>query len=355
MTVFARCLLVCLIAPAAFADVTLQEAVRVEGSGLLSMGNMTINTTTRISGNKARTDNDMQMKSGMMRMLAGSGPTAQIVRLGQDQMYDLNIKKKRYTQTSFAAQRAEMEKAMAEAEKAQSAQTGAIAGVDEESCEWSPPTSQVERKGEKATIAGMQAERLKITASQSCTDRKTGSVCDFALMLDQWLAPSFPAQQETEAYHRAYAEKLGLGATGSADFAQRAQQSFGRYQGIWTEIGKQLKDVKGYPVRSSFALGIGGPKCQSSAPAAGDQPQRSTSENVGQVLGGALGGALGGMFGKKKAEAEQPAAQAAPPAPATVGNGLVPLMSVSSELISVNMSPVAGDVFEVPADFKLQK
>ena len=353
MKALARLFVLLLITPFAVADVTLQEVVKVEGAGLMSMANMSINTTTRISGNKARIDNDTQMKSGMMRMLAGAGPTAQIVRLDQDQLFDLNLKKKRYTQTSFTEQRAQLEKGMADAKKAQSEQTGASAGVDEEACEWSPPKSNVERNGEKTNVAGMQAERLKITASQSCTDKKTGSVCEFALMLDQWLAPSFPAQAETQAYHRAYAEKLGLGASGSADFAQRAQQSFGRYEGIWTEIGKQLKDVKGYPVRSSFALAIGGPQCQNSAGSgqAGNQPQRSTGENVG----GALGGALGGMFGKKKAETEQPAPNAAPAPPKTIGNGLVPLMSVSSEVVAVDMKALPASSFDVPADFKLQK
>jgi hypothetical protein len=61
------------------------------------------------------------------------------------------------------------------------------------------------------------------------------------------------------------------------------------------------------------------------------------------------------MFGKKKPAEEAPAPNAAPPPPKTIGNGLVPLMSVSSEVVSVNMQSLPATTFDVPADFKLQK
>ena len=64
---------------------------------------------------------------------------------------------------------------------------------------------------------------------------------------------------------------------------------------------------------------------------------------------------MGGMFGKKKAETEQPAPNAAPAPPKTIGNGLVPLMSVSSEVVAVDMKALPAGSFDVPADFKLQK
>jgi hypothetical protein len=57
------------------------------------------------------------------------------------------------------------------------------------------------------------------------------------------------------------------------------------------------------------------------------------------------------MFGKKKPE--EPAVQ--PAAPPTITDGLIPLMTVSSELLSAQMGAVSADQFEVPANFKLAK
>jgi hypothetical protein len=198
----------------------------------------------------------------------------------------------------------------------------------------------VKRTGERASIAGFNAERLTIVATQACTDKKTGQVCEFGLALDQWLAPDFDAGQETLAYQRAYAEKMGFTAAASRDFAERAQSMFGRYQSLLTEIASKTRDVKGHPVKASFSLGVGGPQCQSSQQA---QASGSTSS---PGLGGALGGALGGMFGKKKE------AQPATTPPPTTINGLTALMTVSTELLSVQRNAADPAIFDVPAGYK---
>ena len=63
----------------------------------------------------------------------------------------------------------------------------------------------MKRTGERVLIAGFQAEHVTVTATQSCTNKKTGDVCDFGLALDQCLAPGFEASSETKAYQQAYA------------------------------------------------------------------------------------------------------------------------------------------------------
>jgi hypothetical protein len=119
---------------------------------------------------------------------------------------------------------------------------------------------------------------------------------------------------------------------------------FGRYEGLMKELAAKMKDSKGYPVKASFSLGVGGPQCQSA-----QQSQAASSESSGPTsLGGALGGALGGMFGKKK-QAE-PAPSTTPP-PAVIA-GLTPLMTVSTELVSINRAVTAPQTFEIPADYK---
>lgn len=329
------------------ADVTTQERMSVSGAGLMKMANMSGTTTTTISGNRARTESDLQFESGMMRTFArGVGQTTEIVQLDTDKIIELNAKKKTYTQTTFTERRAQMQKSMEEMQKGQAAQQQSTSGVNEDQCEWSEPKANVVRNGEKATIGGFQAERVVITATQSCKDKKTGDVCDFGLTLDQWYAQGFESSSETLAYQKAYAEKMGLTAGSSRDFAERAQTMFGRYEGIWKKIGTKMADQKGYPVKSSFALGVGGPQCKSS------QNTQAAANTPSPTAGlGALGGALGGMFGGKKKEAAPPPAPTTPPAAAP--DGLTPLMTVSTELVSVSRNAVSPQTFEVPADYKL--
>lgn len=346
-----RILLTCavgaVLAATAHADVVTEERISV--NGLMKMVNMSGTTVTTISGDRARTDSNLQFESGMMRMLArGAGESTEIVRLDQDKLYSLDPRKKTYTETTFAEQREQMQQAMQQMQEGQAAQQQSASGIDESQCEWSEPTADIARTGEKATVAGYEAERVTITAKQSCTNRKTGEVCDFGLSLDQWVAPGFEASAETLAYQRAYAQKLGLGASASPTFAERAESMFGRYQGIWTEVAAKMQDVKGYPVKSSFGLGVGGPQCQSAyEQQATDEP--GVAQRIGGAVGGALGSALGGMFGRKKKE-EAPAQAQTPPA--AMPGGLIPLMTVSTELVSVRQEAVDPQLFEIPPGYK---
>lgn len=327
------------------ADVTIEEKMSVGGAGMMKMMNMSGKTVTVVAGTRARTDSDLTFESGMMRTLArGAGQSSEIVRLDQDTMYSLDTRKKTYTETTFAERRAEMQQAMEQAQKGQASQQQATSGVDESECEWSEPKADVTRTGEKATIAGYNAERVTVMATQSCTNKKTNEVCDFGLMLDQWVAADFKASEEVQNYHKEYAERMGFGATASRDFAERAQSMFGRYEGLWQEVATKMSQIKGHPVKSSFGLGVGGPSCQST-----QETQAEGGPASPPSLGGALGGALGGMFGKKKKEAE-PAP--APVAPQTMPGGLMPLMTVSTELVSVNTGAVDPAVFEIPAGYK---
>jgi len=353
--VFRSHLLMCCVAgvlfgAAAQADVTMQEHMTLSGAGMMKMANMSGTTATTIAGDRARTESNMQFESAMMRTFArgAGGPHVEIVRLDQDKIYSLDPKKKTYSETTFEEMKARMQQAMEQMNKANGSQQQATSGVDESECEWSDPKSEVKRTGEKALIAGFQAEHVTVTASQSCKNKKNGQVCDFTVALDQWVAPGLEASAEVQTYQRAYAEKLGLGTASSRDFAERAQSMFGRYKGIWSELGKQLMtlNLKGYPVKSGFSLGVGGPQCQST-----QQQQAQGGPQSPPSLGGALGGALGGMFKKKQ---DQPQPQAAPP-PATMAGGLMPLMTMSNELVSISRDAAGPQSFEVPADYKKTK
>jgi hypothetical protein len=361
-------ILICTVS-VALADVTVQQRVSIEGAGMMSVANMSGTTKTTIAGERSRTDSDIQLQSRLMRMLAhrAVGPTAEIVRLDQDRIDRLDITRKQYTETTFEELKARLQKALDKSKEGQNPAQENPKPMDDSKCEWLEPKADVKRTGEKATYGGFEAERLTIVASQPCKDKETGTICEVALALDEWLAPKFTAREEEQKFYRAYAQKMGLDPTtegsgggpfGRGDINERAQAMFGRYAGIWNEIRGKTRDVKGYPVKMSFSFAFGGTECrnakgQSSQQASSDDNSASGGGPGG--LAGQMAGKLGSLFHKKKDDSQGDTAPSSPgtAAPAvTLPNGLVPIVTMTSELISVSTDSVSSASFDVPPDFK---
>ena len=374
------CLLGCLLslgAQIASADVTTVQRLSIDGVGGMQIANMSGTTTTIISGERSRTQTDLQLQSKIVQMFArgAGGAHVDIVRLDLERIDHLDIAKKEYTETSLKQLREQLHGATAAAAGAPHREEPKPTTIDDSQCEWSDPKAEVKRTGEKATLAGFDAERLTITASQACKDKQSGQVCEFALSLDEWLAPHYAASAEAQKYHHAYAQKMGLAAAApgreSRDIAERAQSMFGRYQGIWSQIAAKTKDIKGYPIKTTFAFAVGGPQCQSaqtsnSTTAAADTSAPSQPAGPAAAVG-QIGDKLAGLFHKKPANpppadaggaSNSSTASAGPSAPAAVAaaaplpDGLVPVITLSSELVSVSTAAVDPSLFEVPADFK---
>jgi hypothetical protein len=335
------------------ADITIERATSVEGVGAMAFANMSGSSKTSISGDKSRTDNEMKMQSKIVGFLARNavGPSAEIVLLDQDKLYHLNMNKKEYIETNFEQLRAQMQKMSDQMNSGDKQQPSA---VDQSKCLWLPAKVEVTKGGEKAQFAGYDAQRVTVTATQPCQDKETGAICEIALVLDQWTSADFAESSETRKFYSAYASKMGIGPSNSQDVSERAKALFGQYKGVWTEVSTKMQSVKGYAVKSSFTLGLGGPQCKDSN---SQQAQTSQTDNgspsTTSGIADAVVGKLGGLFQKKK---DSPDAATAPPAaaiaPVAMPPGDVALMTVSSQLVSVSTNAVSADVFTVPAGFK---
>jgi hypothetical protein len=354
----ALCGILSLATGLARADITLERTMSVEGVGAMAFGNMSGTSKTTISGDKSRTDSDIKMKSKLVGFLARNavGPSAEIVLLDQDKLYHLNINKKEYTETTFEQMRARMQKASEQMNSTDDRKQPSA--VDQSKCEWLPARADVKKTGEKAKFAGYDSERVIITAAQPCKDKDTGSICEVALVLDNWMAAGFAEGTEAQKFYKAYAAKMGLDASGSQDISQRAKALFSQYKGIWAEIASKMQDVKGYPVKSGFTLAMGGAQCKDPKAHQSQESQDSDSSgsNSPGALAGAVAGKLGGLFHKKKDDSDSAPAATAAPAPVVsavpVPPGDVALMTVSSQLVSVSTNSASPDAFTVPADFK---
>jgi hypothetical protein len=345
------------VASSAQADITIERSTAVEGVGGMSFANMSGTSKTTISGDRSRTDSDMKMQSKFIGFLARNaiGPSIEIVLLDQDKLYHVNVNKKEYTETTFEQLRAQMQKVSDQVNSSDDKKQQPSA-IDQSKCTWLPPKVEMTKSGEKAQFAGYDAQRVTITATQPCQDKDSGSICEIALVLDQWTSADFAESSEARKFYAAYVSKMGMDMSNAQDASERAKALFGQYKGVWSEVAAKMQSVKGYPVKSSFALGIGGPQCKdSNAQQAQSGQQTDNSAPSAGGLAGAVVGKLGGLFHKKNDAAAAPPAEAASaPAAASIAMppGDVALMTVSSQLVSVSTNPVSADAFEVPAGFK---
>ena len=335
------------------ADIAIERSTSVEGVGAMAFANMSGTSKTSISGDRSRTDSDMKMQSKIIGFLARNaiGPSAEIVLLDQDKLYHLNMNKKEYSETTFEQFRSQMQKMSDQMNSSENKQQPSA--VDQSKCVWLPAKVDVTRSGEKAQFAGYDAQRVTVTATKPCQDKETGAICEIALVLDQWTSADFAESSEARKFYSAYASKMGIDLSNSQDVSERAKALFGQYKGVWTEVATKMQSVKGYPVKSSFTLGIGGPQCKDSNSKQAQTSQADNSSPSPSNIAGAVVGKLGGLFQKKKDTADAPAAPPAPAvAPAAMPPGDVALMTVSSQVISVSTNGVSADAFTVPSGFK---
>jgi hypothetical protein len=338
------------------ADITIVRSTSVDGVGAMGFANMSGTSSTSISGEKSRTDSDMKMQSKLVGFLARNalGPSAEIVLLDQGKLYHLNINKKEYTETTFEQLRGQMQKMSEQMNSGENKQQPSA--VDQSKCVWLPAKVDIAKSGERGQFAGYDAQRVTVTATQPCQDKDTGAICEIALVLDQWISADFAESSEARKFYSAYISKMGMNFSNSQDASERAKALFSQYKGVWTEVASKMQTVKGYPVKSSFTLGLGGAQCKDSNAQQAQTSQADSTPQSPSGIAGALVGKLGGLFQKKKDTTDAqptPAAQPGPAiAPVVMPPGDVALMTVSSQLVSVSTNAVSADVFTVPAGFK---
>jgi hypothetical protein len=346
------------------ADVTIEQKFSVDAGGALSMAAMHGTTVTAIGTDKSRTDSDVEFKSGMMRAFAGGvGKTTTIVRLDEERIINVDYEKKRYSETTFAAMRAQTEQAMQQMEEMRASQEEGQSGgtdlpVTEDNCEWSEATVETIQGG-KEKIAGMKAQQTITTATQTCLDAETGKSCDLTWTLEQWLAPKAPGGDEALVFWQSYAEKLGLKEALGQEQMPSMMQLFSQYGQGWDEIEKQPDAPQGYPVKTAMQLEIGGEECTmadgqplSAQNVFGDSMTNAAGGAAAEGVGSAAGGAIGGIvakglfsaFGKKKKAEPEPMEQ-----PAT---GSVRLFRFESETTKIKTKRISDKKFEIPAGFK---
>ncbi len=269
------------------------------------------------------------------RKMTANDATGQIIDLKEENVYDLDMRKKTYTVTTFAELRRRMQemedKARDDAAKApkedQQPQTeGKQMEVD----------FDVKNTGQTKTINGFDTREVIVTVTVREKGKKLEESGGMVMTADNWLTKSQPALREIGEFDMRYYQKLE-GPQIELDAKQLAT-ALAMMPGLKEAFGRYSKaGLDGTPIQVTTT--IDGVK------SAEQMQQQSSSSNQGeQGVPTSVGGAIGG-FMRRRAQAN---AEKNPPSARSM------FMTLNHEVLKIATTVSASDV-AIPAGFKLVK
>lgn len=318
-TLTAAALSACVLAlsgPAMLAEVKTREKTQVKFEGMLGrMANMFggkaardgVVTTNAVKGDRKATLTDT---------------TGRIVDLGEEKIYDLDLKKKTYTVTTFEELRQRMREAQDQAQR--DAEQQAERGEAEQ-----PAGKEVEvdfdvkETGATKTIAGHDARQVIMTV----TVREKGKTLEegggLVLTTDSWLGPEIPALKEIVEFEQRYWKAVAPEAAGvSAEQMAAMLALYPMLKGAMDRMNQEQVTLDGTPLATTMTV----------------EGVKSTAQMEQQSGGG--GGGLGGRLARRMMKRND--------------NPRSTILTAITETQDVATTVAPSDV-EIPADFKLKR
>lgn len=295
-----------------------------------------------------------------------SGTMGTIIDLDAERLISIDNKEKTFSSVTFAEMAEAMRQAQEQAKQQMQQQKAERAKADEARAEKGkarePNDSiklsykvSVDRPGERAKIAGYDAERMFMTITIEAEAKKEGGdtekVGDLVLLLDQWISKDAPQGAAFKEFQKAYAQKAGRAFQAQAQGLQSVFASDPRIKEGMEAAAKEMQKVEGIPLRSMTYVALVPPGLTfdrqlvlEDAKVAAAKDDKSGKEEKPK------GGGFKGLMGKIKSAAEEsnkPKAEedkSAPPKQAT-------LMSIKDEVQSITTG-VPADIFTPPAGYR---
>ena len=319
------------------ADVKTQERTQVRFEGALGR-------IVNLFGGKGARDgivSTVALKGN--RMMSTTDATGEIVDLGEEKVYQLDLKKKTYSVVTFAELRRQMEEAMAKAKK------DAEAARKEEQPQQPPEEGKEPAKEYEVDFSIKETGKTRSIAGYDTTEslativvREKGKTIDEGGMVMEtslWMTPSVPALKELSEFRLKYAQQLygPMMAQATPDMTQ-AMAMYPMMKDAMARFQEEGKKLSGTALATDMRFQLAGP------PPSADEQKKAESEPTPTSVGGLIGG-FGRRMARKKA-ADKPADPNAVP-------GRVTVMTTSMETLQVATSVADGDV-AMPAGFKLK-
>jgi hypothetical protein len=308
--------LACLSGAVARADVKTQEKGHVKFEGALGR------VVNFFGGKAAREGIVSTVAVGGDRKATLNDASGQIIDLGEEKVYDLDLKKKTYKVTTFEEVRRRIQEARERAEKEAAEADGDTREEPAERGRELEMDFDVKETGAKKDLAGYSTRQVVVTI----TVREKGKTLEesggLVLTTDSWLAPTIAALKEVQEFDARYARQIDSAAAGAS--AEQLAAAMAMFPGL-QEAMKRMQDegsrLDGTPLESTMRVeSVKSP----------DQMAQNQEESSGGGLGGMLARRL------KKTREQSPRST---------------ILTINHQVLSVSTTVAAEDL-QIPAGFK---
>jgi len=236
---------------AMFAAVLRADVKTVEKSTFKLEGLMGA-VLNRAAGGDAGLTSTIAVKGNRMSRMTGT--TGEIIDLGEEKVYRVDVKKKEYTVSTFAEMRAEMEQLKTDAAKRQAQmnpQDKEQAGRPAKEYEFDVDVKN--NAAEKRTIAGLDTHQAVLTITMREKGKKLEEGGGMVLTNTMWLAPRVAALDEIRDFNVKYFQAVYGDLFGGFD-AQQLSALSAMFPGIGSlsaRMATESKKLTGTPVGST--------------------------------------------------------------------------------------------------------
>jgi len=314
-----------LAVPVLRADVKTQQKISFKFAGTLGgvlnkFGGATTKeglvTTSAIKGN---------------RKLSISGDSGEIIDLGEERVYSLDMKGKSYKVATFAELRAAFEKAKADAEKKKQEMKPEDKQQVEDTAKQYEFEADVKETGQKKNLAGYDTREVILTITAHEKGKKVEESGGFIMTTDMWLAPKIAALDELIQFQLKYIKAIyGEAFVGDVQQTASTVAMYPTFKPMAEKMQAENGKLQGTPVLSSTTF--------DSVKSAEAMKEAKSQNQPPPTTGGGIGGMLAKKMIGPKGEVTQ--------------RGTV--FTSSHEILSVSPTVAAEDV-ALPAGFKEKK
>ncbi len=300
---------------AASADVKTRDKGQVKFEGMLGrmmnwFGGKAMKeglvSTNAVKGNRKATINDVN---------------GRIVDLGEEKVYDLDMKKKTYEVTTFDELRRRMKEAQERAErdtpKEEREQEPAEKGKEIE------VDFDIKETGQKRSIAGYDTRQVIMTVTVREKGKSLEDGGGLVMTSDSWIGPEIPAMKELADFEQRYWKALAPEAAGvSAEQMAAIVAMFPLVKTAIERVNKENVNLAGTPLATVMTF----------------ESVKSKEQMQQQAESG--GGGIGGMLARRIKRNDS--------------NARATIFTATTETLEVATSVTPADL-EIPAGFKEKK
>ncbi|MDH4267497.1 MAG: hypothetical protein OEW45_17860 [Deltaproteobacteria bacterium] len=317
----------------AWGDATIETTFRT--GGIKGAGATEGTTIRRYQANKMVESSSSKFTGAILSRLAGGSENINITRIDKGVYWSIDPKDRTYSESPIEAfQKKESSKERGEKEKP--------------SIRITKSEFSVKKTGASETINGFSCEEYLLTWLLEWEEIETKAKSRSTMTTNLWTTPETAtmrkAQAEENAFHKAYAQKLGVSHSpeeakqmGMAAFAAASGAPPEEIEKGLIRMKNEMSKIKGYPIRSVVSWNMESEKGGAAAREA--EPSSDSTSGLPGNISGLLSGLKGRILQKKGEEKPSPTGKDAP------------FFSGTTEVKSINIDSVPAEVFEIPAGY----